>query len=165
VLTLVVLGAVAAPWLLSSGSRGDRELGPGDASFPPLADALAFAQPEPMSPDTATPSLPAPVVNTPVRRPPARTPTARRPSAAPPARARPLPGAPGRLFVSATPWGQLYVDDELVGNTPRAAVPISPGPHRLRVVRDGFQPYEQAIRVAPGQELRVTDIVLQEIKP
>ncbi len=165
VLTLVVLGAVAAPWLLSSGSRGDRELGPGDASFPPLADSLAFAQPEPMSPDTATPSLPAPVVKTPVRRPPARTPTARRPSAAPPARARPLPGAPGRLFVSATPWGQLYLDDELIGNTPRAAVPVAPGAHRLRVVRDGFQPYELAIRVTPGQELRLTDIVLQEIKP
>jgi len=57
------------------------------------------------------------------------------------------------------------VDDELIGNTPRAAVPVAPGAHRLRVVRDGFQPYELAIRVTPGQELRLTDIVLQEIKP
>ena len=168
VLTLVALGAVAAPWLLSSGSTGDRALGPGDPSFPPPADSPAFAQPEALRPDTATPSPPAPVVKAPVRTLPAR-----RPSAAPPARARPRPGAagapsvaaPGRLFVSATPWGQLYVDDELIGNTPRAEVPIAPGAHRLRVVRDGFQPYEQAIRVAPGQELRITDIVLREIKP
>ena len=48
---------------------------------------------------------------------------------------------------------------------PRADVPVAPGAHRLRVVRDGFRPYELAIQVAAGQELRITDIVLQEIKP
>jgi hypothetical protein len=57
------------------------------------------------------------------------------------------------------------VDGELLGNTPRADVQVSPSAHRLRVTRDGFQPYEVAVRVAPGQELRLTDIVLQEIKP
>jgi hypothetical protein len=69
------------------------------------------------------------------------------------------------LFINATPWGQVYVDGELLGNTPRVDVPISPGAHRLRVVRDGFEPYELAIRVQPGQDLRITDIVLQESKP
>jgi len=59
----------------------------------------------------------------------------------------------------------VYVDGELIGNTPRADVPVAPGAHRLRVVRDGFQPYELAIRVAPDQELRITDIVLMELKP
>jgi len=59
----------------------------------------------------------------------------------------------------------VYVDGELIGNTPRADVPVAPGAHRLRVVRDGFRPYELAIQVAAGQELRITDIVLQEIKP
>jgi len=59
----------------------------------------------------------------------------------------------------------VYVDGELIGNTPRVDVPVPPGPHRLRVVRDGFQPYEVSIRAMPGQELRITDIVLQEIKP
>jgi hypothetical protein len=57
------------------------------------------------------------------------------------------------------------VDGELIGNTPRADVQVAPGAHRLRVTRDGFQPYELAIRIAAGQELRITDIVLQEIKP
>jgi len=73
--------------------------------------------------------------------------------------------APGRLFISATPWGQVYVDGELIGNTPRVNVPVSAGPHQLRVVREGYQPYELAIKVASGQELRITDIVLQELKP
>ena len=57
------------------------------------------------------------------------------------------------------------MDGELIGNTPRADVQVAPGAHRLRVTRDGFQPFELAIRIAAGQELRITDIVLQEIKP
>lgn len=76
-----------------------------------------------------------------------------------------LPALPGRLFVNATPWGQVYVDGELVGNTPQVGVPIAPGPHRLRVARDGFEPFEVALRVTPGQELRFTDIVLREAAP
>jgi len=53
----------------------------------------------------------------------------------------------------------------LIGNTPRVNVPVSAGLHQLRVVREGYQPYELAIKVASGQELRITDIVLQELKP
>ena len=83
----------------------------------------------------------------------------------PRAAARAAPASPGRLFINSSPWGQVYVDGELIGNTPRADVPVAPGAHRLRVVRDGFRPYELAIQVAAGQELRITDIVLQEIKP
>ena len=158
VVTLVVLGAVAAPWLLSSGSTADPTLRPEDEYTPPPADSFAFAQPEAVRPDTAVPPPRAPVAKTPVRTPPVR-----RASPAP-ARVASLP-APGRLFINATPWGQVYVDGELIGNTPRVDVPVPPGPHQLRVVRDGFQPYEMAIRVTPGQELRITDIVLQEIKP
>lgn len=167
VLTLVVLGAVAAPWLLSSGSRADPTLRPDDEYTPPPADSFVFAQPEAVRPDSAVPPPRAPVPKTPVRTPPVRR-------ASPgPVRARPPAGAaaaasllaPGRLFINATPWGQVYVDGELIGNTPRIDVPLPPGPHQLRVVRDGFQPYEVSIRVATGQELRITDIVLQEIKP
>jgi len=57
------------------------------------------------------------------------------------------------------------VDGDLVGNTPQVGVPVSPGAHRLRVVRDGFESYEVAIHIAPGQELRLTDIVLREQRP
>jgi serine/threonine protein kinase len=168
VLTLVVLGAVAAPWLLSSGSGGHSTLGSGEAYMKPPVDSFAFAEPLAERPDTAAPMPAAPVV-----RAPARVAPTRRPSAARPPRPRTVPGAanasslaaPGRLFVSALPWGQLYVDGELIGNTPRVDVPVSPGAHRLRVVRDGFRPYEAMIQVAPGQELRMTDIVLQEVKP
>jgi hypothetical protein len=173
VLTLVVLGAVAAPWLLSSGSAGDSTLGSGEAYMPPPVDSSVFTEPAGGRPDTTAPVPAEPVPAAPVAKAPVRVVPARRPSAPPSPRARTVPGgagvspvaAPGRLFVSAMPWGQLYVDGELIGNTPRADVSLSPGAHQLRVVRDGYEPYQAAIRIAPGQELRITDIVLREIKP
>ena len=169
VLTLVVLGAVAAPWLLSSGSRRDQRRGSGEGYLPPPVDSFTSAEWAGVRPDTAPAVRPAPVVRTPVR--PAAP--VRRPSVAPPRQARRIPGAadrtaaaaPGRLFINATPWGQVYVDGELIGNTPRVNVPVSAGPHLLRVVREGYQPYDLAIKVASGQDLRITDIVLQELKP
>ncbi len=180
VLALVVVGAVATPWLLTSGSTADpaRESG-GQYALSP-ADSFAVAEPESVRPDTAPIVSPAPAAKLPVRAEPTRRRSAAPPHRVsppppPPPRPRPRPrpgsadvsspGAPAHLFVSATPWGQLYVDGELIGNTPRADVQVAPGAHQLRVVRDGFQPYEVAIRVAPGQELRITDIVLQELKP
>jgi serine/threonine-protein kinase len=168
VLTLVVLGAVAAPWLLSSGSTADPAPESGGKYALSPADSFAIAEPQGVRADTAPLVARAPIAKVPARAEPTR-----RLSTAPPHRARPRPrpaavrplGTPAHLFVSATPWGQLYVDGELIGNTPRADVQVAPGAHRLRVVRDGFQPYEVAIRVTPGQELRITDIVLQELKP
>jgi len=72
---------------------------------------------------------------------------------------------PGRLSVNAAPWGQLYVDGQLVGNTPRANLTIAAGVHTIRVVRDGFEPFERTIQVAPGGLVRLTDIVLVERRP
>ena len=100
-----------------------------------------------------------------------------KPQAVPPAEARkpaPVPAAAaiqrhkpaaaplptGRVYVNSTPWGQVYIDGELVGNTPRSDLPMAAGSHTLRIVRDGFLPYERQVQVAPGQELRLTDLVL-----
>ena len=68
--------------------------------------------------------------------------------------------APGRLFVGATPWGEVYVDGRLSGHTPLVALPIAAGWHQLRIVRDGFAPFERRIQVAPGEDVRLTGIVL-----
>jgi len=70
------------------------------------------------------------------------------------------PMEPGKLFVNATPWGQIYVDGELLGNTPRVLT-LAAGSHVIRVVRDGFEPYENEIQLAAGQQIRLTDIVLK----
>jgi hypothetical protein len=68
---------------------------------------------------------------------------------------------PGVLFINSSPWGEVYVDDQLVGTTPLAGLAVQPGEHRLRVVRPGFEPYEQSVSVAPGQQLRLTNIALR----
>jgi hypothetical protein len=49
-----------------------------------------------------------------------------------------------------------------VGNTPQIDIAMPPGPHRLRVEREGFRPYDRIIEVASGQRLRITDIALVE---
>jgi serine/threonine-protein kinase len=68
---------------------------------------------------------------------------------------------PGRLFVSSRPWGQVFVDGQLVGNSPLASLTISPGAHVIRVVRPGFRSYEREVYVTPGQDIRLVDLVLE----
>ena len=151
VLGLVVVGgAVATAWVLSSGAtRNEAATAP---IAPPVVRDTAVRTVSPQLPPLPPPVLPERRGGRSVVRPVPRPRVA-------------APAAPGRLFVNATPWGQVYVDGVLIGNTPRAGVSIPAGAHRLRIVRDGFQPVDLAIRVAPQQDVRLTDIVLQEVKP
>jgi predicted Ser/Thr protein kinase len=91
---------------------------------------------------------PAPVTIVP---PPAADPT-------PPA--DPIP-APGHLWISAEPWAYVVVDGERVGRTPAIDVAIAPGAHVIRLERDGYEPFEREITVAPASEVRLTGIRLQ----
>lgn len=173
-LAFVIVGAAGAAWILGLGLTTGQPIAsqPAPPSAPP---------PPALAPETAAPStpaaLPAPALadsgrRLDVARPtPTRTPTrvparpARRVATAPRPRRDASAAAPGRLFVNATPWGQVFVDDELIGNTPRIGVSIGSGTHRVRVSRDGFESFERTVQVAPGQDVRLTDIVLRESKP
>ena len=78
----------------------------------------------------------------------------------------PAPAAPsGTVVVNATPWGSVYVDGRLVGNTPQTNLQLPAGAHTIRVVRDGFVPWEREVLVRSGDTLRITDIVLAPIQP
>ena len=68
---------------------------------------------------------------------------------------------PGLLFVSSTPGGYVYVDDSLVGESPQAALALTPGRHVIRIVQEGFEPHEEAIDVIAGEETRMINILLQ----
>ncbi|HXZ74990.1 MAG TPA: serine/threonine-protein kinase, partial [Streptosporangiaceae bacterium] len=68
---------------------------------------------------------------------------------------------PGRLSLNATPWGDVFLDGQPVGQTPLANLSVTPGRHRLRISRSGFEPYEQDIEIASGQRVVMTDIVLK----
>lgn len=124
---------------------------------PPVAtvpETLPAAAP-PAPPDPVTVSAPVSV------QAPAGTTTARGATE----RASATPTPPGRLLISARPWGRVYVDEALVGNTPLSDVALVPGARRIRVVRDGFRPFERRITVAPGQMVRILDIELEPEGP
>ncbi len=70
-------------------------------------------------------------------------------------RARVLrPAAPTLpLEVRSTPEGaDVYVDDELAGQTPVRAQ-VAPGPHRVRVVRRGYKPHHEEVDPATRPEV------------
>jgi serine/threonine protein kinase len=69
---------------------------------------------------------------------------------------------PAHLFINSTPWGVLFVDDKQIGNTPQADLKVTPGSHSIRVSRDGYLSYETVIAIESGEQLKLTDIVLQE---
>jgi hypothetical protein len=145
-----------------------------DGTAPAVQPADTTPRPAPLPPGReARRQRPSAERTTPVARR-TETPQPRAERAAPPAvaparaaeAAAPAAGAePGRLFVNATPWGQLFVDGQSVGNTPKGNLSLAPGPHTIRVVREGFEPFERAIQVAPGQVVRITGIVLVERQP
>jgi hypothetical protein len=62
--------------------------------------------------------------------------------------------------VNASPWGQVFVDDRLIGNTPRADIELPAGQHTLRVSRAGFRTVTRTVQIRAGETLRITDIVL-----
>jgi len=161
--------------------RGTRDR-PMPAYVEPTPDSAALGVPTADAAPAATPAArPTPAPLPPgreARRAPSR-PAVPRPTPAPRAAERAAAPAPqatpsapaaagadaGRLFVNASPWGQLYVDGQLVGNTPKANLSLSPGSHAVRVVREGYEPFERTIQVAAGQSVRLTDIVLVERRP
>ncbi|HSD31081.1 MAG TPA: protein kinase [Gemmatimonadales bacterium] len=70
---------------------------------------------------------------------------------------------PAHLFINSTPWGVLFIDGRQLGNLPQAGVvDVPPGTHTIRIIRDGYLPYESVIAIEAGEALRLTDIVLQE---
>lgn len=67
----------------------------------------------------------------------------------------------GFLYVGSTPWASLSVDGERAGYTPVAAGPVAAGPHRLRIERAGYVPFDTVVTVARDQRLRLGTIRLQ----
>lgn len=131
----------------------------------PAVVALTDTVPAPAAPRTvdAAPARAETPVATPERRPvpPSSIP---RPSR-PPAAAESAPVTPAKLTINASPWGQVFVDDVLIGNTPRANIELAPGEHVVRVSRQGFSTFTRTIRLQAGESLRITDIVLTPVSP
>jgi len=162
-------------WRIERQWSGERTPAQGPRAVP----ARALPRVAAPSPDSVTPATaavrpdsgatatraPAPARPAGVNRgtAPRRAPSTGRTAAPPPAE---TPAeTPARLFVNATPWGQVFVDGQPIGNTPRVDIAIPPGTHTIRIVRDGFAPYERTIEAGAGEAVRLTGIVLQPRTP
>jgi serine/threonine-protein kinase len=184
---LIVAGGVFGPtWLEKFRERGSPAI-PDEAAAPDLVErdsGLLSVRDSAPAPLAALPPVDAPVDSPadsvvdlretspeprpappPARPAPIRPQPLRPRTTGPSAQAAGPNTAPGRLFVNSTPWGQLYIDGQLVGNTPQANLVVPAGSHRVRVVREGFQPFERVVQLAPGQEIRITDIALPATNP
>jgi hypothetical protein len=121
------------------------------------------AEPAPLEWETLDPVAPSrPAAEQPAA-PPAQVEPAAPVRTAPDETPRPAAAVSGRLFVNARPWGQLYIDGRLIGNTPQPDLALTPGVHTIRVERDGFVPFEREVRIGSGQVVRLTDIELEPI--
>jgi serine/threonine protein kinase len=76
----------------------------------------------------------------------------------------PVPSTPasigrtaGVLFVESRPIGaNVFVDDKMVGTTPMQMDGVDSGAHVVRLERPGYRDWSSAIRVVPGERLRVS---------
>jgi len=70
------------------------------------------------------------------------------------------PTAPGHVWIRSEPWGHVYIDGDSIGITVINRA-VAAGSHLLRIQRAGYLPLEQSFDLAPGQELRLTDLRLK----
>jgi serine/threonine protein kinase len=104
---------------------------------------------------TPTPMRPAPTPDRPADRP-----ASRRTNKPPVVSAT----TPARLWVNTQPvWGELTLDNTVVGPVPVQDLRITPGRHRVIIKRDGFLPFDTTFTAVSGQEIRWTKITLKRI--
>jgi serine/threonine-protein kinase len=179
---LLVLGLGFVRWVASSGGGVPARLASRDVATPappgpkPLARAptpppVAAPRPVDTTPPFSTTPRPAPVPvdTTPavaVEPPPdpvvEAVPSPRVDRAA--RRGPALPPGSARLSVSSVPGGSLYIDNRLIGSTPRSRVPLTPGRHVILITRPGYRRYLSMIEVSPGEERRLSNLVLRRVQ-
>ena len=96
----------------------------------------------------------------------ARRPAPHHPAAAPATISVPTPPPlPAYLSLNATPWGNIFVDDTAMGNTPRLDLALSPGRHHIRITRPGFAAYDEVVDLAAGEHRHLVNITLAPSSP
>jgi len=81
-----------------------------------------------------------------------------------PEAASPPPAADGRLLVRSTPSGALvFIDGTEHGVTPVAVRALSPGGHRVRIVRQGYAAAERRVVITPSRPSQSLTIELERV--
>lgn len=75
------------------------------------------------------------------------------------------PGS-GRLQVNVIPWGSVQLDGKEIAMTPIAnPVPLREGSYTLRIVHDGFQPFDKSVKITAGETSRIDLDLCKDGKP
>ncbi|MBK7862316.1 MAG: serine/threonine protein kinase [Archangiaceae bacterium] len=154
----VALSALAVVALAAGGAAvAFRAQPPPPASEAPrLPQAALEPAPEAVEPEAPPPpALPAEAVpeESPAPEPARRSRPDARPSAV---RASARPAALGWLTVSVEEgWGNVWVDRRMVGETPLFRVPLSPGAHRVELVRSDSKRQVRSVDVHANRDVRI----------
>jgi hypothetical protein len=71
--------------------------------------------------------------------------------------AAPAARAMGTLRVNSLPWAQVFVDGNLVGNTPQMGLPLSAGNHKVKLVNPPLEMTKVfSVKIEPGQVVTKT---------
>ena len=119
-----------------------------EATAPTLAPTPKPRSASPMPALTAPPDT-APTATEP---PPAPTTLAPSPTAAAEPTVAP---SVGFLQVGVTPWADVAVDKEIVGQTPMPPIPLPPGVHDVLLSHPDFRPYPRRVTIRAGETLRL----------
>ena len=115
---------------------------------PPAAPAAAAKSPAVKE----SPAAPA------IQQPPAtaaRSPASKEPPAATEGRP-PAAGGSGKMLLTVTPWGEIYIDGRHLGTTPQVyEVPLSSGRHRLEIRHPDFPPHVRNVDIPPGGRVEI----------
>ena len=57
----------------------------------------------------------------------------------------------GKIIVNAVPWGNVYLDGSLKGQTPITIQRVSANPHEIRISREGFHDVRRQVTVEAGE--------------
>ena len=63
--------------------------------------------------------------------------------------------AVGFLQLGVTPWADVAVDQEIVGQTPMPPIPLSAGVHDVLLSHPDFRPYPRRVTIRAGETLRL----------
>jgi serine/threonine-protein kinase len=138
----------------------------------PSAQAGTGAGPRPRAPRSAPiekPLAAPPPATTPeseTRREPPAVAEQTAPAPSPPDRDFPHEGpakpAPGFLLVVVSPWADVTIDGEPVGQTPLSRLTLAAGPHTVLLTHPEYQPYPRKILVKSGEMARFTVDLAQD---
>ena len=136
---------------------------PTPMAIPPATDPSPRVDPPGTSPTPRPRSTPAPAEK---REEQPATPSP--PATFPPEIPTPEPNAaalspaPGFLLVVVSPWADVTVDGESMGQTPLARLSLAPGPHTVRLTHPEYQPYPRKVVVKSGETTRLAVDLAQD---